>query len=119
MSVDVRRVTDVIARSLEPADEIDLQGRESAVTPAPIRTIERNLDGARRRGQRRGSVAVVVVQAFSGRVVVRIIDPGIDWMSSGWRSTVDRTSRRQHRRDLQSALGVEKGSRDFGCGWAY
>ena len=77
VSVDVGRVTYVIPRSLEPAHEIDLPGQESSVTRAPIRPIERDLHRTRGRGQRRGSVAVVVVQAFAGGVVVRIIVVGL------------------------------------------
>ena len=73
MGIDVGRIGDVVARHLEPADELDLPVEELAATARRKRPVKGDLDRPGGAGDRVRAKAVVVVQALAGQSVVGVV----------------------------------------------
>src|SRR5438093_79276 len=75
MRVDIRRVRDVVTRTLDPADELDGIHLWKAVVR--VGTIERDFDRPRFAGDRVRPVAIEAVEALPGQVIVRVVVVGL------------------------------------------
>ena len=73
MGIDVGRIGDVVARHLEPPDELDLPVEELTATAGRERPVKGDLDRPGGAGDRGGAKAVVVVQALAGQSVVGVV----------------------------------------------
>ena len=77
VGVDIGRVGDVVAGSLQPSDEVDLPVQEASVASVGVRSIEGHPHCARRPRERVRTGAVVVVEALPRRAIIRVVVVGL------------------------------------------